>query len=100
MAFGQQVAQRVKETVLNVNSTEWMLLEGSPVLDKRFAVEVYNRSDRKVFLTYDNTSDIRAVKAIGPSETKVEPAQDSLNLYGRCAAGTARVIVTEYGHGI
>lgn len=98
MAFGQQVAQRVQETVLNVNSTEWTALQGLTVLPRRFAVEVYNRSNRKIFLSYSNTADVRGTKVIGTSEWKVEPAHEAMTLYGRCAAGTARCIITEYGH--
>ena len=98
MAFGQQEAQRVQETAINVNSTEWKALQGSTVLPLRFAVEIFNRSDKKIFYTYDSSKSVRETRALGVSETKVEPAHNAMTLYGRCAAGTARVIAVEWGH--
>jgi len=97
MAFGQQKAQRVQETSLNIGQ-EWTALQGTTVLPRRFAVEVYNRSNRKLFLSYSNTQNIRAAKALGGAEGKVEPAESALTLYGRAASSTIRVMVTEYGH--
>lgn len=96
MAYGQQVAKRIQETSINVNSTQWTALQGATPLARRFMSKVYNRSDRKVFISYDNTASVRARGALGESEGTVEPNDVTLPLYGRCAAGTARVIVTEY----
>lgn len=96
MAYGQQVAKRIQESAITVNSTEWTALEGATALARRFMTKVFNRSTRKVFLSYDNTADVRNRGAIGVSEGAIEPNDLTLPLYGRTAEGTAVVIVTEY----
>lgn len=93
-AYGNQCARRVTETKLDITTT-WTALPTTAMTGRQW-VEVFNRSSKKVFLSFSSDSNVKFVKALGPGDYKIEPIGDSLTLYARTPSGGARLIVTEY----
>lgn len=94
-AYGNNIARNVTQGVVDV-STSWTAIPTTAMTGRQW-VEIYNRSNKKVFLSVnDSSANVRYVKAINGADFKIEPIGDSLTLYGRTAAGTARIVVTEY----
>ena len=92
---GNFSAKSVTETVLNVSSNTWTALP-TTAKSGRALVEVYNKGEYKLYLSFDNTADIRHRGAIGSGEMRIYPIQDNITLYARSNAGSDRVIVTEF----
>lgn len=92
---GNFSAKTVVETVLNVPADTWTALP-TTALSGRNLVEVYNKGENKLYLSFDNTTIVKYRSAIGGAEFKIFPIQDNLTLYGRSQGGSTRVIITEY----
>lgn len=88
-------ARSVTETVVNVPPNEWVGLP-TTAMSGRAQVEVYNKGENKLYLSFDSTTIIKYRAAIGGGEVRIFPIQDNLTLYGRSQGGSTRVIVTEY----
>ena len=93
--YGNFSAKTAQETVVEVQTGGWSALP-TTALEARNLVEVYNKGENKLYLSFDNTAIIKYRAAIGGGETKIFPIQDNLTLYGRSQGGGTRVIVTEY----
>ena len=115
MAFGQQKAQRVQTTVINIAQADgWVRLEASSTnngtngettaLARRFATKVkfLGKANDRLRLSYDSDVAINdASDELGSGNAIVEPNDESVTLYGRLKSGSgdrARVIIVEYGH--
>ena len=93
--YGNFSAKTEEETVVEVTSGAWSALP-TTALAGRNLVEVYNKGENKLYLSFDNTATLKQRSAIGGAEFKIFPIQDNLTLYGRSQGGGTRVIVTEY----
>ncbi|KKK65180.1 hypothetical protein LCGC14_2976740 [marine sediment metagenome] len=93
--YGNFSAKTVAETVVGVTTGAWTSLP-TTALAGRHLVEVYNKGENKLYLSFDNTAVIKHRAAIGSGETRIFPIQDNLTLYGRSQSGGNRVIVTEF----
>lgn len=90
-------AKSVTETVVNAASNAWTALP-TTAMGGRALVEVYNKGENKLYLSFDNTVAVQFRAAIAGGEVRIFPVQDNLTLYGRGDpnVGSTRVIVTEY----
>lgn len=95
MPYGNFSAKHVLETVLNIAAGSWTALPTTPMAG-RHLVEVYNKGENKLYLSFDNTATIKNRTAIGSGEFRIFPIEDNVILYGRPHTGGDRVIVTEY----
>ena len=95
MLYGNFSAKTEEETVVNVTTGTWSALP-TTALTGRNLVEVYNKGENKLYLSFDNTATIKDRAAIGGGEFKIFPIQDNLTLYGRSQGGGTRVIIVEY----
>jgi len=94
--YGNFSARYVVESVLNVPNNTWTALP-TTAMSNRQLVEIYNKSEYKMYISYDSSAAIQYRSAIGPGDTRIFPIQDNLTLYGRSGgAGSVRLIVTEY----
>ena len=92
---GNFSAKTATETVVNVPANTWTALP-TTAASNRNLVEVYNKGENKLYLSFDNTVTVKFRSAIGGAEFKMFPIQDNLILYGRSQGGSTRVIITEY----
>ena len=93
--YGNFSAKDVTETVVAVGTGAWTALP-TTALTGRHLVEVYNKGENKLYLSFDNTTIIKFRAAIDGAEFKIFPIQDNRTLYGRSQGGGTRVIVSEY----
>lgn len=93
--YGNFSAKTTIETVINVPANAWVALP-TTAMSNRNLVEVYNKGENKLYLSFDNTTIVKFRSAIGGAEFKMFPIQDNVTLYGRSQGGSTRVIVTEY----
>ena len=93
--FGNFSAKTVVETKVDVATGSWTALP-TTALSGRNLVEVYNKGENKLYLSFDNTATLKNRAAIGGGEIRIFPIQDNLILYGQPQGGGTRVIVTEY----
>ena len=93
--YGNFSFKTVQETVVNLGSGAWTALP-TTALTGRNLLEVYNKGENKLYLSFDNTAAIKQRDAIGNAELRIFPVQDNLTLYGRTGTGGTRVIVREY----
>lgn len=93
--YGNFSAKTTAETVVEVTTPTWSALP-TTALTGRNLVEVYNKGENKLYLSFDNTATLKQRAAIGGGEFKIFPIQDNVTLYGRSQGGGTRVIVTEY----
>src|SRR3990167_9937951 len=115
MAFGQQKAQRVQTTVINIAQADgWVRMEASSAnngtngettaLVRRFATKVkfLAKANDRLRLSYDSDVVINdASDELGSGNAVIEPNNESVTLFGRLKSGSgdrARVIIVEYGH--
>ena len=94
MLYGNFSAKTTQETKVDL-AASWTALP-TTALSGRNLVEVYNKGENKLYLSFDNTAAIKDRYAIGGAEFKIFPIQDNVTLYGRTQSGGTRVIVTEY----
>jgi len=92
---GNFSAKSVTETVVNVPSNTWTALP-TTAKSGRALVEVTNKGEVALYLSYDNTADIRHRAGIKTGMVRILPIQDNLILYGRAVSGSVRVVITEY----
>lgn len=92
---GNFSAKTVTETVVEVTTGAWTALPTTAQVGRNL-LEVYNKGENKMYLSFDNTATIKNRAAIGGGELRIFPVQDNLTLYGRSQGGGTRVIVTEY----
>ena len=92
--YGNFSAKSVTETKVDVTAS-WTALP-TTAKSGRALLEVYNKDENKIYVSFDNTASIKERSAIGSSEVRIYPIQDNLTLYARTQTGGARVIVTEY----
>ena len=95
MLYGNFSAKTATETVIGVGTDAWTALPTTALMGRNL-VEVYNKGENKLYLSFDNTTIIKYRAAIGGGEMRIFPIQDNLTLYGRSQGGGTRVIVTEY----
>src|SRR3990167_8182862 len=93
--YGNFSARSEEETVVEVTSGSWIALP-TTALAGRNLVEVYNKGENKLYLSFDSSATLKQRAAIGGGEFKIFPIQDVITLYGRSQGGGTRVIVTEY----
>ena len=93
--YGNFSAKTVQETKVDVGTGAWTALP-TTALAGRNLVEVFNRGENDLYLSFSDASSIREVVAIARNTTKIYPIQDNITLYGRGRQGGVRVIVTEY----
>ena len=93
--YGNFSAKTVTETVVGVGTGAWTALPTTAQAG-RTLLEVYNKGENKLYLSFDNTTIIKYRAAIGGGEVRIFPVQDNVTLYGRSQGGGTRVIVTEY----
>lgn len=94
-SYGNFSAKTVTETVVNVTTDSWTALP-TTAMSGRQLVEVYNKGENKLYLSYDSSATVKQRAAIGGGEIRILPIQDNLTLYGRSQGGGTRVIITEY----
>lgn len=92
---GNFSAKTVTETVVECVASAWTALP-TTAMTGRNLLEVYNKGENKLYLSFDNTATIKQRAAIGTGELRIFPVQDNLTLYGRTHSGGGRIIVTEY----
>jgi len=93
---GNFSAKSVTETVLNVPANAWTALP-TTAMSGRALVEVTNKGEHALYLSFDNSTNIRYRSGIKTGMTRIYPIQDNLILYGKSGgAGSVRVVVTEY----
>ena len=96
MNYGNFSAKTVTETMVNCPNNSWAALP-TTAMAQRQVVEVYNKGEYKLYLSFDSSAAIQHRSAIGSGELRIFPVQDNLTLYGRSGgAGSVRVIVAEY----
>lgn len=96
MNYGNFSAKTVQENMVNCPNNAWTALP-TTVLAQRQYMEVYNKGEYKLYLSFDSSAAIQHRTALGSGELRGIPIQDNLTLYGRSGgAGSVRVIVTEY----
>lgn len=90
-------ARSVTETAVNAKGNAWTALPTTAMTGRGY-IEVYNKGEHKLYLSFDNTAAVQHRSAIGGGEMKGFAIQDNLTLYGRGDpnGGSVRVIVTEY----
>jgi len=89
-------ARSVTETAVNVPSNTWTPLP-TTAKSGRALVEVVNKGEHSLYLSFDNTAAIQHRAGIKTGMVRIYPIQDNLILYGKSGgAGSVRVIVTEY----
>lgn len=89
-------AKSVTESVVNVPNNTWTLLP-TTAKSGRALVEVVNKGEHALYLSFDNSVSIQSRAGIKTGMIRIYPIQDNLVLYGRSGgAGSVRVIVTEY----
>lgn len=89
-------SRSVTETAINVPSNTWTALP-TTAMSGRALVEVVNKGEHALYLSFDNTVVIQNRAGIKTGMIRIYPIQDNLTLYGRSGgAGSVRVIVTEY----
>ena len=93
--YGNFSAKTVTETKVDCVTSSWTALP-TTALAGRNLVEVYNKGENKLYLSFDNTAIIKYRAAIGGGEMRIFPVQDNLTIYGQSQGGGTRVIVTEY----
>lgn len=95
--YGNFSARTVQETRVTAAATAWTALPTS-ALKGRALVEVYNKDNKKLYLSFDNSAGVKERYALDTGESKAFPIQDTVTLYGRGDpnVGSCRVIVTEY----
>lgn len=93
--YGNFSAKTVAETVVEVIPGSWTALP-TTALTGRELIEIYNKGENKLYLTFSNSATLKQRAAIGGGEFKMFPIQDNLTIYGRSQGGGTRVIVTEY----
>lgn len=93
--YGNFSAKTVTETVVEVTTGTWTALPTTALADRNL-VEVYNKGENKLYLSFSDTATVKQRAAIGGAEFKIFPIQSNLTLYGRSQGGGTRVIVTEY----
>jgi len=93
---GNFSAKSVTETVLNVTPNAWLALPTTAMSD-RALVEVTNKGEHALYLSFDSDAIIKHRSGIKTGMTRIYPIQDNLILYGKSGgAGSVRVVVTEY----
>ena len=93
--YGNFSAKTVTETVVNVPANAWTALPTTAMTD-RVLLEVYNKGENKLYLSFDSAATIKNRAAIGGGEFRIFPVQSNLTLYGRSQGGSTRVIISEY----
>lgn len=89
-------ARSTTEIALNVPANAWTALP-TTAMSGRALVEVTNKGEHALYLSFDNTAVIQNRAGIKTGMVRIYPIQDNLILYGRSGgAGSVRVIVTEY----
>ena len=93
--FGNFSAKTVTETVVEVIPGAWTALPTTAQTGRNL-LEVYNKGENKLYLSFDNAATLKQRVAIGGAEFRIFPIQDNLTLYGRSQGGGTRVLVVEY----
>jgi hypothetical protein len=94
--YGNFSAKTVAEECLNVPASAWTALP-TTTLNGRYLLEVYNKGENKLYISFDNTVvSVKYREALGSGEMRIFPIQDNLTLYGQSTGGSNRVIVREY----
>lgn len=94
--YGNFSGRTVTESVVNCPQNTWTALP-TTAQSGRQLIEVYNKGEHKLYLSFDNTVGVKYRDAIGTGDLRIFPVQDNLTLYGRSGgAGSVRVIVREY----
>ncbi len=93
--YGNFSAKTVQETKVDVGTGAWVALPIT-ALAGRNLIEVFNRGENDLYLTFDNTKPVKECQAIARNTQKGFPVQANLTLFGRGRQGGVRVIVTEY----
>ena len=93
--YGNFSAKTVTETSMNVPANAWTALPATTA-NGRMLVEVFNKGETRLYLSFDNTVGVKARSAIGTGEFKMFPIQDNVILYARSHSGGTRAIITEY----
>jgi len=94
--YGNFSARTAVENVINAPNNAWTALPATALTGRNW-VEVYNKGEYKLYLSFDGSAPVQHRSAIGGGEFRGFPIQDNLTLYGRSGgAGSVRVIVTEY----
>jgi len=94
--YGNFSAKTVAETAVNCPNNTWTALP-TTALSGRNYMEVYNKGEHKLYLSFDDSAVVQHRTALGGGEMRGLPVQDNLTLYGRSGgSGSTRVIVTEY----
>ena len=93
--YGNFSAKTVQETKVDVGTGAWVALP-TTALAGRNLIEVFNRGENDLYLTFDNTKPVKECIAIARNTTRAFPVQDNLTLFGRGRQGGNRVVVTEY----
>ncbi|MFA5038041.1 MAG: hypothetical protein WC479_12795 [Candidatus Izemoplasmatales bacterium] len=93
---GNFSAKTVVETAVNCPNNVWTALP-TTALNGRNYMEVYNKGEYKLYLSFDSSAAVQHRTALGGGELRGVPVQDNLTLYGRSGgAGSVRAIITEY----
>src|SRR3990167_5406924 len=93
--YGNFSAKTVQETKVDVGTGSWTALP-TTALAGRGMIEVFNRAENTLYLSFSSTTAVKDAMAIGPGDSKAFPVQDNLTLYGRGRQGGCRVVVFEY----
>ena len=94
--YGNFSAKTVAETVINCPNNTWTALPTTALAGRQY-VEIYNKGEYKLYISFDSSAAVQYRTAIGGGELRGIPIQDNLTLYGRSGGtGSVRVIVTEF----
>ena len=92
---GNFSAKTVTETSMNVPENAWVALPATTA-SGRILVEVYNKGESRLYLSFQDSGSVKFRSAIGTGEFKMFPIQDNVILYARSHSGGTRAIITEY----
>ena len=93
--YGNFSAKTVTETVVEVIPGSWTALPTTALIGRQ-VLEVWNKGENKVYLSFDSAATLKQRIAIGSGEVRIFPIQDNLVLYGRSQGGGSRTIIVEY----
>ena len=79
--YGNFSAKTITETVVEVTTGAWVALP-TTALTGRELVEVYNKGENKLYLSFSSTATLKQRAAIGGTEFKIFPIQDKLRFMG------------------
>ncbi len=87
---------KASQSTLTLDTSTWSeVLVGSERLSSRKWVQIYNRSQYKVFWSYDNTASVQNAFALKTGGMLILPLSESVPVYFKGSASTQKIIIAE-----